>query len=163
MTRAFLIIAVLTVVLASCTHHRSQLQIYIASKEARDGLHEANFPKFPKLGYIAKQPDLTISQLEGVSFGPPPIIPGRSSAPGKPIEDRDTLVLHLTGKDADALNTLTAAHLGDRLLLLLNDQPLFAPEIRTPSVGQSVYMTPPRGMETPKLKAKLETLVQKTK
>jgi len=163
MARTFLIMAILTATLASCTDRRPRLQVYIAAKEARDGLHEANFPAFPKVGYIAKQPDLIISQLEAVSFGPPPIIPGGSLSPDKPTEDRHTLVLRLTSKDADALNKLTSAHLGDRLLLLLNDEPLFAPEIRTPSIGQSVYITPPHGAGAPQLKTKLETLVQKPK
>jgi preprotein translocase subunit SecD len=161
--RVFFGIGILAVALAACSDHRPRLQIYMASKEPREGLHEANFPNFPKVGYIAQRPDLTISELLTVSFGPPVIVAPDAVAPNRPMEDRGSLVLRLTSEDADALQKLTSAHVGDRLLVLLNDEPLFAPEIRNPSNGQSVYITAPQRGETPKFKEKLEALVQKPK
>jgi len=156
MTRIFLLVAIVSVALVAHAGDQPQLRLYIVSQEERPGLHPADFAAFPKLGYIADRPDLTISQLEGVSFG---------MRPGGPMEkakeDRTSLVVHLTAKDAEAFKQLTSAHLGTRLLMLLNDDPLFAPLLRTPSTGESVYITPPPGSNTAKLKARLETLVRK--
>ena len=142
---------------------KAQLNIYIASKEAQPGLREANVKAFPKLGYVAEKPDLTISELEGVSYGPPKVPLGVDPRKANADEDTTVLVLQLTQHDAEVLNQLTSKHIGDRLLVLLNDDPLFAPEIRTPSTGHSVYITPPMGTDTDKIKAKLDTLVKESK
>lgn len=167
MIRVIVGLAVLAPILIGCSGKRPsappQLQVFIASKEQKDGLHEAKFSAYPGLGYIAAKPDLTISRLESVTFGAPRIVPGGRAGKEPLKEDRHMLVLRLTSEDAKALQDLTAAHLGDRLLMLLGDEPLFAPELRTPSIGQQVYITPPAGADTPKLKAKLETLVQAPK
>ena len=70
----------------------------------------------------------------------------------------------MTAKDAEALRKLTEANLGSRLLLMLNDQPLVAPEIQTPLSEQSMYVNSlPKGFNVAELKAKLEALVQKPK
>ena len=159
MTRVLLLVAMLSTALVTHAGDQPRLHVYIVTQEAGAGLHLADFAAFPKLGYIADQPDLTISQLEGVSFGASMARPASSTE--KPKEDRTSLVLRLTSKDAEALKQLTSTHLGARLLMLLNDDPLFAPVIRTPSAGQSVYITPPPGSDTAKLKARLETLLQK--
>ena len=138
------------------------LKVYIASKEPGTGLHAADFPALPKVGYIAEKPDLTISQLEGVSFGQRAGLPKPDGGYGTPREDKRALELRLTAKDAETLNKLTSAHIGSRLLMLLNDDPLVAPEIRTPSVGQSMFINNlPHKVDTQALKAKLEKLVAK--
>jgi len=157
MMRLFAITA-LSVALFLSACEKPRLNVYIAAKEAGPGLREANVSAFPNLGYVAENPDLTVSKLKGVSYGPPRLVAAGPKTE-KPTEDRTVIVLQLTRDDADALNKLTSAHIGDRLLVLLNDDPLFAPEIRTPSIGQSVYITPPRGTDTLKIKAKLDTLV----
>ena len=162
MKRLLLIVWMFLSVLVAHAAERPVLNVYIVSKDPGDGLHQADFPAFPKLGYIGEKPDLTISQLEGVSFGIGPGLPKPDGGHTKPTEDRRSLALRLTAKDAEQLNKLTAAHVGARLLLLLNDEPLVAPEIRTPSVGQAMYLNNlPRSVDTPKVKTKLETLVQK--
>jgi len=156
MPRVLLLVAIVSAAFIARAGDQPRLHVYIVAQEERAGLHLADFAAFPKLGYIADRPDLTISQLEGVSFG---------MRPGGPMEkakeDRTSLVVHLTAKDAEAFKQLTSAHLGTRLLMLLNDDPLFAPLLRTPSTGESVYITPPPGSNTAKLKARLETLVRK--
>ena len=161
MKRVLLLVLILSATFVACTAKRTVLNIYIVSKEPGDGLHEAHFPAFPKLGYMADKPDLTISELEGVSFGVGRPMPKPDGGYG-PTEDKLSLELRLTAKDAEQVNKLTAAHVGARLLLLLNNEPLVALEIRTPSVGQSMFLTNlPRRVDTPKVKTKLETLVQK--
>jgi preprotein translocase subunit SecD len=159
MKRLLFIVGTFSVALSGCGEEKqSQLQVYIAEKDARPGLHQANYPTFPNLGYIPDKPDLIISKLEGVSFAPlqiPGVKPGESKA-----EDRMTLVIQLTKTDADSLNELTKKHISDRLLILLNDEPLIAPEIRTPSTGQSIYIHAARGMNASEIKSKLESLVR---
>ena len=162
MTRVFLIVWMVSVALVTRASDQPVLQVYIVSKEPGKGLHEADFPAFPKLGYIAEKPDLTISQLEGVKFGMKSGMPKPDGGPSMPIEDWGSLELRLTAKDAEMLAKLTSAHIGARLLLLLNNLPLVAPEIKTPMLGQSMYINSvPRALDPPKLKTKLETLVQK--
>src|SRR5437867_3704741 len=163
MTHVLLMVGMLSAALVARAGDQPVLHVYIVSKESGAGLHAADFPALPKLGYTAEKPDLTISQLEGVSFGVRPGMPKPDGSHGKPTEDRKALQLHLTAKDAEMLNKLTSEHIGARLLMLLNDDPLFAPEIKTPSLGQSLYIKTPPDSDTEKLKAKLETLVQKPK
>lgn len=164
MIRLLSIFGVFMLAISACKKDEdAQLQVYIAEKEARPGLQQANFSGFKALGYIPDKPDLIISKLEKVTFAPSQI----QTAGPKPSEgvkdDRTTLVLQLTKSDADALSELTKKHIGDRLVVLLNNEPLFAPEIRTPSIGESVYVRPPPGADTSGIKAKLETLAEATK
>jgi len=162
MTRGFLIVWMVSVALVARASDQPVLQVYIVSKEPGKGLHAADFPAFPKLGYIAEKPDMTISRLAGVSFGMKSGMPKPEGGPSTPTEDRGSLELRLTTKDAEMLAKLTSAHIGARLLLLLNNDPLVAPEIKTPMLGQSMYINSvPRALDPPKLKTKLETLVQK--
>jgi hypothetical protein len=162
MKRALVIAWMLTVGLVVHAADQPLLRVYIAAKEPGAGLHAADFPAFPKLGYISDKPDLIISQLENVTFGARPAAPNPDTGKSKLVEDQHSLRLYLSAKDAAALNKLTSAHVGSRLLLMLNDQPLVAPEIKNPMIGQSMYISHvPRELNAKELKAKLETLVQK--
>jgi hypothetical protein len=164
MKRALVIAWMLSVTLVMHAADQPLLKVYIAAKEPGAGLHAADFPAFPKLGYISDKPDLIISQLENVAFGLRPGAPKPDGGNASPTEDSRSLQLSLSAKDATALNKLTSAHVGSRLLLMLNDQPLVAPEIKTPMIGQSMYISHvPKDLNTKELKAKLETLVQKPK
>jgi preprotein translocase subunit SecD len=165
MKRALVVIAwILSLRLIVHAADQPLLKVHIAAKEPAAGLHAADFSRFPNLGYISDKPDFTISQLEGVAFG---VRPGRQKPDGgysSPTEDRRSLELRLTAKDAEALKKLTSAHVGSRLLLMFNNQPLMAPDIKTPMTGQSMYITYlPRDLNAAELKTKLETLVQKPK
>jgi hypothetical protein len=164
MKRALVIAWMLSVGLVVHAADQPQLRVYIAAKDPGAGLHAADFPMFPKLGYINDKPDLIISQLENVAFGFRPGGPRPDGGKRAPIEDPRSLQLYLSAKDAAALNKLTSAHLGSRLLLMLNDQPLVAPEVKNPMIGQSMYISHvPKELNAKELKAKLETLVQKPK
>ena len=161
MVRLLVVFGLFAAALAGCKKAEpSKLEVYIAEKSARPGLHAANFQGFTDLGYVPEKPDLTISQLEKVSF-PPTRLPGGLKPAAGASEDRSALVLQLTKSDADAMSALTKKHIGDRLVVLLDNEPLFAPEISTPSIGEDVYIQPATGTDTLKVKAKLEKLVQK--
>jgi hypothetical protein len=164
MKRALVIVWMLWVGLVVHAADRPVLKVYIVAKEPGAGLHEADFPQLPKVGYIGDKPDLTISQLEGVAYGLGPAYPKPNGGHYPPSEDRRSLQLRLTAKDAEALQKLTYDHVGSRLLLMLNDQPLVAPDIQTPMAGESMYINLlPKDVKAEDLKAKLEALVQKPK
>ena len=160
MIRFLLVFGVFVAALTGCKKQQhSDLQVFIAEKDARPGLHAANFKGLTNLGQIPDKPDLVISELEKVSFPQSRIQSSSAKSGTAAIEDRTALVLKLTKSDADALSELTKKHIGDRLLVLLNNEPLFAPEISTPSIGQEVYIQPPTGTNASEIKTKLETLV----
>src|SRR2546423_3859919 len=57
MRRFLLIVGTFLVGLSACKKDEpSQLQVYIAEKDARPGLHRANFSGFADLGYIPDKP-----------------------------------------------------------------------------------------------------------
>jgi hypothetical protein len=160
MKRALLVICTLTAaaVLARAAD-RPQLKVYIVSKDPGKGLHAVSYPAFPKLGYISDKPDLAISHLVGVAYGSFPGLPKPDGGNEPPKEDRRSLQILLMPNDAAALNKITAEHTGARMLLMLDDDPLVAPEIKTPMVGQLMYISQvPMGLNTEQLKAKLEKL-----
>lgn len=164
MKRALIITWMLGMGLVAHAADKPVLKVYIAEKDAGTGLHQADFPGLPKVGYIGEKPDLTISQLEGVEYGLGPAYPKPDGGHFPPIPDRRSLRLRLTPKDAQALQKLTSAHIGSRLLLMLGDQPLVAPEIQTPMTEESMYINAlPKDLNAGDLKAKLEALVQKPK
>jgi len=164
MKRALVIVWMLWVGLAVHEADKPLLKVYIAGKERGAGLHEADFPQLPKVGYISDKPDLTISQLEGVEYGLGQRYPKPDGGYLPPGEDKRSLRLRLTAKDAAALQKLTSEHVGSRILLMLDDQPLVAPEIQTAMTEESMYINGlPKAVNTAEVKAKLEALVQKPK
>ena len=164
MKRGFLIAWILLVGLNLYAAGKPILKVYIAAKDPAAGRHEADFPKIHKVGYINNKPDLTISQLEGVKYGLQPGYPAPNGGFTAPSEDRRSLDLQLTEKDAEVLRQLTYANVGARLLLMLDDQPLVAPNITTPMTGQSLYIhVVPADLKPEELKGKLDLLVQRPK
>ncbi len=140
------------------------LKVFVAAKDPGTGLHQADFPQFPKVGYIRDKADLTISQLEDVAYGVGPRYPKPDGGYFPPTENKRELELRLTAKDAEALRKLTYDHVGSRLLLMLDGKPLVAPDIKTPMTGETMYINSlPMGFDAGEVKAKLETLVQKPK
>jgi preprotein translocase subunit SecD len=142
------------------------LGFYIVSEQPRSGLRYFDSPAFPKLGYIADKPDLSISQLESVSIGTyrdRSTIVHADGSTEQSDEDRPSLEIHLMATDAKALEDLTGAHLGAQLLLLLGNEPLFAPIIRMKITTQSIQVSLRAGADAEKIKRSLETLVRKAK
>jgi hypothetical protein len=69
-----------------------------------------------------------------------------------------TLVIEFVPEDVKALGELTAAHLGQRVLFLLGDEPLFAPVVRTRIDGPSISIPLPPGSDPETIKTDLEKL-----
>jgi hypothetical protein len=162
MIRILLALVMLFSTFAARAADQPTLRVFLVSKSPGPGLHEVDYPAFPKVGYIAEKPDLTISELGGVSFGSRPGLPKPDGGNGPRREDRRALEIDFVSKDAQALNKLTSEHIGSRILLMLDNDPLVAPEINTPMLGRSMYISQvPKGLDTGELKSKLEKLVQK--
>jgi len=142
------------------------LGFYVVSSQPRAGLHYYDSPAFPKIGYIADKPDLLISQLKSVSIGTyrdRSTIVHADGSSEQSNEDRPSLVIHLTTTDANAFEDLTGAHLGERLLLMLENEPLFAPFIREKISTQPIQVGLRIGVDPEKLKRSLESLVPRPK
>jgi hypothetical protein len=161
MKRLLLISTICFLTFGARAADRPVLKVFIVSKDAGPGLHAVDYPAFPKLGYIGEKPDLTISELEGISYGSLPGLPNPDGEYEKPREDRRALDIRFTAKDSATLTKLTSEHIGSRILLMLDNDPLVAPEIKTPMVGKSMYISRvPKGLNTEELKSKLEKIVQ---
>lgn len=114
---------------ASSDTANAPLSFYIVSAEKVDGGRFIDTPDFPKLGYIAATPDLTITQLEAVkqTVGPMPAIP------------RINITMH--PEDAKKVAALTGQAVGKHVLITLGDTPLIAPQVVGPITGQSFDIT----------------------
>jgi hypothetical protein len=99
-------------------------------------------PDFPKLGYIAAKPDLTITNLETVH---PDVTPRRDvfvDQNGKetpvPVSERASLIIRMYPDDARQFTLLTEKAVGKKLLIMFGDTPLTAPIIPRPISNQDI-------------------------
>jgi hypothetical protein len=163
MPRSFAVTLLLCVTAFGQPAADRSLGFYIVSEEARPGLHLFDSATFPKLGYIGHKPDLSISRLEAVSIGTyrdrSRIVHSDGSAE-QANEDRPALNIRLTDADAKSLEALTSAHRGSQMLLMLGDEPLFAPFIHMPINTQAFQITLRPGADAEKLKQRLEAFVR---
>lgn len=117
------------------------LTFYVVSEQKIDGGRFIDTPDFPKVGYIAVTPDLAVTNLQevfpqkaedsaimGDKYGKHTVVPSHS-----PL----ALVVTLQPEDAKRFTTLTGRASGKRLLVMLDDKPLTAPEVMAPIEGGS--------------------------
>ena len=100
---------------ATAADKTSRLDFHIVHNEPLKAGRLVDTKEFPKLGYIATNPNLSIKHLKAAS---------KAKA--------TTALLTLHERDAKALAALTARCVGRRLLLTLNGRPLMAPTVREP-------------------------------
>lgn len=137
------------------------LKFYFVSSEAKPGWRHFNSTAFPNLGYIADRPDLLIARIKNVYVhntqqGSTIVHSDGSSETTE--EWKPTIVITFFPDDAKALRELQTAHLGQRLLFLLGDEPLLAPVIRERIDESSISIPLPAGTDPKKIKADLEKL-----
>jgi len=126
------------------------------------GLRLFDTVRFSKIGYIADQPEITITKLISVRDE---TVEERSTMVRKDgsrdeITDvKTSLVIQLGPEDAVRLQTLTAENAGRRLLLMLGDEPLFAPKIHGEVEAASLRITLPEGVSAESIKRELEKLI----
>ncbi|MDP7011427.1 MAG: hypothetical protein QF685_08605 [Verrucomicrobiota bacterium] len=105
------------------------LAFYVVSKEKIGGSRFIDTKEFPKLGYIAAKPGLVIAQLKEVRLN-------------KRASDRANILITLQDNQVDQLEGFTGKNVGKKILLMLGNEPLFAPrvleKIRTPALQISL-------------------------
>jgi hypothetical protein len=140
-----------------------QLRFFIVSEEAGALLRFFDNPEFPRLGYIAAEPDLVITELEAVSAEPGGgewSVFDREGNVSERGKNDPSLQITFTPYDGKALETLTSAHRHQQMLVMLGSDPLMAPVILT-SIRDKVQVTLRKGADADELKRRLETLVRK--
>jgi hypothetical protein len=137
------------------------LEIYYVSSEPKPGWRYFNSTAFPNLGYIAAQPDMSVSQITSASIEKTvqhSTIVHRDGSQEPTEEETPSLIIEFTAADARKLHELTTMHLGDRILFLFGNQPLFAPVIRMAIDEPSVSITLRSEIDPENIKAQLEKL-----
>ena len=114
----------------------SGLMFYVVSQEKIEGGRFIDTADHPRVGFIAVKPDLTVTNLQEVSI---PTDPGQSiifDKSGKATVVTNDLIpalaLALNAEDTKRFAALTERSIGKRLLIMLGDKPLSAPEVMAP-------------------------------
>jgi hypothetical protein len=147
-----------------CAADQSFTGFYVVLPEPSAGTHYFDSPFFPKLGYITARPDLPISRLESVTLE---TCRERSTLVHEDgtseVEDekRQCLMIRLYPTEAKAFENLTTRYVGRRMLLLLDGEPIFAPNIREPVSGESIRITLPAHSDAARVKRKLDAITAK--
>jgi preprotein translocase subunit SecD len=97
------------------------LTFYVVSKDKVEGGRFIETPDLPKLGYINAQPDLAVTSLQDV-------YPQRT-------REQTELAVKLRAEDAKRFMELTKRASGQRLLVMLGDRLLMAPQVGGPIEG----------------------------
>ena len=144
-----------------CVADTPVLGLYFVSSEPKPGWRHFDSTAFPNLGFIADRPDLLVAHIKNLYLQTTLQSSTRVHADGSSENTEEyvpTLVVEFVPEDVKALGELTAAHLGQRLLFLLGDEPLFAPVIRARIDGPSISIPLPPGSDPAKVKTDLEKL-----
>jgi hypothetical protein len=112
------------------------LTFFIVSEQKVDGGRFVNTTNFPHVGYIAAKPDMTVTNLANVFRSKGAEHSVVSDGKGKhtviPKKPRLTLTVKLTAEDAKRFTALTESALGQKLLIMFSEAPLYAPRVMAP-------------------------------
>jgi len=121
------------------------LSFYLVSDVKLEGGRYIDTVEFPKLGYIAAQPDLVVTQLVAVRetvTHPFMLTPGKDGALAQtPLPDRPALEIQILPKDSQQLEALTQDNIGKQMLMMVDGMPLIAPRINSPIATQTFQLT----------------------
>jgi len=112
------------------------LTFYVVSDQRIDGGRFIDATNFPKLGYVAAKPDLTITNLVNVyptKRSPYAIVfdtNGKWTA--VPANSAPSLSIQFSPDDAKKFSALTEKSVDKRLLIMLGEKPLIAPRLLEP-------------------------------
>jgi preprotein translocase subunit SecD len=140
MHKLFYILLAAAALITSRSHAATEsgslsLSFYLVSEKKIDGGRFINTPDCPKLGYIAAKPDLIITRLVAVNETVSHefiIDVDKNGKQTKTPVDRLALEITILPEDAQKLETLTRQNIGKRLLVMLGDETLVAPNINSP-------------------------------
>jgi hypothetical protein len=127
------LIVFLSIALLCCIGHSAEtsapLTLYIVSEQRIEGGRFFDMFPFPRLGYIAPKPDLTVTHLKVVNLEEKPDSTGTvEDKNGKPRTITGhyvpRLFVTLPAEDVNRLRMLTERAAGQRLLVMLGEKPL---------------------------------------
>ncbi len=147
---------------ASTDTTKAVLSFYIVSEEKIDGGRLIDTLDLPKLGYIAAKPDLVITQLVAVSqttVADGGIYDKNGKLIEKPEPDQPALVITIRPEDSKKFEALTKENIGKRVLMMLGDVPLMAPNVVAPISTQSFQVTFGKHSDPKKIEDGLKKLV----
>ncbi len=103
-----------------------RVKLFIVSSDPLPGGRFIDTERFPKLGFIAPTPNLTIGKVKEVALK-------ELMAPGPGNENRRywSFELFLTRDDGERLTSLTASNISKQVLVTIGDELVVAPRIRS--------------------------------
>lgn len=151
-------LCLLAAVSASPAEPAKELLLYLVEEKTSDGARLIDTPEFPRLGYIAKEPAMRITQLKRVIFNPaPPSINAAAAASGA----FNDLTIELVEKDAKPFGKLTlrgATH-QNRIALFLDEQFLTAVKVVDPIYEGKINVSSSKEESLRELEKQLKVLV----
>jgi hypothetical protein len=163
------ILALATALLAGCSSSSSDgtsdpLSFYVVSENKIEGGQFIDTADFPKLGYIAAAPDLTVARLEAVVGD---ISRAQSVAVGEdgqraagPWRERPGFHISMHAPEAEKFAVLTEQALGKRVLVMLGDSPISAARIMSPIATGRLFMTFGDNVDSNEIERALKKLVR---
>ncbi len=131
-----LINKILAILILNCFFLSSfggELQFYIVSDSKLKNYKYVNENKFPKLGYVKKTPNLKICKVEKI----------RIQKSLQNDKDYYSIFILLSQKNSKQLFELTKKAFGKRILICINNIPLYAPYISYPINTKAFEMSLP--------------------
>ena len=112
---------------ANSTKTNRGLSFWVVSSDKIEGGRYIDTPELKKLGWIAKDPSLTVGRLKSALGGHEPV-----NYDGNTPREEYRFDITLLPNDAEAFKKLTEQNLGKQVLLMLGDKPIMAPRINSP-------------------------------
>ncbi len=141
---------------------RPALRLYAVSDEALPGWRYFSTTALPKVGYIANQPDFVIPRIKRVYIDQNLRSLTYVHADGirETSEDRiPSLMVEILPEEGAALAEFTRKHIRQRVLIMLDDVPLFAPNIIEP-IHESFMIPIDKLADANAVKADLEKMCE---
>lgn len=153
MHRAFVILSTSMALLTGCREQSdgdpgATLSFSVVHEEAIGNGRFIDTPDFPKLGYVAATPELTMTNLDMVDLHAEP-------------KGRASLRIKVSTADVSKLAVVTRGAVGNRMLIRVDDVMLAAPNLLTPITDGYMEITLPQRADGPELGDRLRTMTRR--
>jgi hypothetical protein len=149
---------------AQCESTNDSLTFFIVNDQKIEGGRFIDSTNFPKLGYVAAKPDLTVTNLADVFRAKIANFGIEGDGKGKqtiiPMHPPPTLTIKLRPEDAKRFTALTEKALDKRLLIMLGNKPLTAPKVFMPIQSPAFGVNVANQAELEQLEKTLKKLVR---
>lgn len=122
-----------------------------------DGIY-IDTPTLPKLGYIKKKPDFEANKLENVLLSVSRAITYSGGETQMPC-----LIIHFVQEDKATFAKFTADNIGEKILMSIGNEPIFAPTLRVAiDIGRIECSMPGKNIgDCKRIQEKLKLLIKK--